>query len=69
MQRGLIRSSCLFSGLQALAVVLLCGVTQVVDAESFNYISAMDLKQQLESPNKPMLVDIQVKTNTLHLSA
>jgi thiosulfate/3-mercaptopyruvate sulfurtransferase len=42
--------------------MLLCGVTQAVDAESFNYISAMDLKQQLESPNKPMLVDIQVKT-------
>lgn len=42
------------------AVVLLC-VAPWVSAQSYNYITPAELKQRLESPDKPYLVDIQVE--------
>jgi rhodanese-related sulfurtransferase len=62
MQRSPTKSSYLLSTIQALAVALLCGLGQIANAESFNYISAAELKQRLESPDKPLIVDIQPKS-------
>lgn len=64
MQRKTSKPSSLHRGIQLLALVVLFGITQLTAAdESFNYISAPELKQKLESPNKPFLLDIQSKSD------
>lgn len=44
-----------------LAAAALIAATPLALAQSYNYISPAELKQRLESADKPMLVDIQVE--------
>lgn len=44
-----------------LAMVALLVAMPLALAQSYNYISPAELKQRLESGNKPMLLDIQVE--------
>jgi thiosulfate/3-mercaptopyruvate sulfurtransferase len=46
---------------RALAAAALLVAAPLALAQSYNYISPVDLKQRLESGNKPMLLDIQVE--------
>jgi len=46
---------------RALATAALVATMPLALAQSYNYISPGELKQRLESGNKPMLLDIQVE--------
>ena len=47
--------------LTILSALVFCSAPQCVFAQSFNYISPVELKQRLESASIPFLLDIQVE--------